>query len=121
MDVKNFIIASKKVDLISKLVSREKIENISVFTLPVVILTKEYDSMILLDYNEDENIASVIIPEIGLGETTIPLDELNNLYTGKVIIIKPAYNFENRVAKEVSITEPSRITSYNVCYTKLLR
>ncbi len=108
MDVKNFIIASKKVDLISKLVSREKIENISVFTLPVVILTKEYDSMILLDYNEDENIASVIIPEIGLGETTIPLDELNNLYTGKVIIIKPAYNFENRVAKEVSITEPRK-------------
>jgi ATP-binding cassette subfamily C protein LapB len=108
MDVKNFVIASKKVDLISKLVSREKIENISVYTLPAVILTKEYESMVLLDYNIEKNVASVIIPELNLGETTIPLDELNNLYTGKVIIIKPAYNFENRVAKEVSITEPKK-------------
>ncbi|XPV68944.1 MAG: type I secretion system permease/ATPase [Halarcobacter sp.] len=108
MDVDNFIQASKKVALISKFVKRDNIEDINKLTFPAVIFTTKYDSMILLDYDEEGNSANLIIPELSLGETTMPLDELNSLYTGRVIIIKPAYNFENRSSREVSILNPKK-------------
>ncbi|RXI24604.1 type I secretion system permease/ATPase, partial [Aliarcobacter skirrowii CCUG 10374] len=108
MNVNNFIKASKKIGLISKFVTREKIEDISKYTLPTVIFTNKYESMVLLDYDIENNISKVIIPELSDGEIELPFEELESLYVGKVIIIKPVYNFENRASKMLSITEPKK-------------
>lgn len=108
MRVEHFQMAAKKIGLITNFASRENIDDISPFTLPVVIFTKKYECMVLLDYSQENNTANVIIPELNKGETTISYEELAELYTGKVIIIKPAYNFENRASQAVSIKNPKK-------------
>ncbi len=40
------------------------------------------------------------------GETVITLDKLNSEYIGQLIIIKPEFNFNNRVEKEVLVDNP---------------
>lgn len=108
MNADNFIKASKKIGLISKLVTRTNLQDISTYVLPVVIFTKQYESMVLLDYDKGQNTANVIIPNESMGEVTLSYDELQELFTGKVIVIKPAYNFENRASKSIKIEQPQK-------------
>lgn len=108
MDVDTFILSSKKIGLISKFVGREKIKDISKLALPVVLITDKSRSAILLDYDLDKNEATVIIPGLSDGQITMKLDELENQYVGKALIIKPEYNFENRVSNSVIIPKPRK-------------
>ena len=108
MNVDKFIQSSKRIGLISKFVSRDKIEDISKLALPVVLMTEKNRSAVLLDYDIETNKASVIIPGLSEGEIVMALDELEAQYTGKAIIIKPAYNFENRVNRDVVVPQPKK-------------
>ena len=108
MNVEKFIVSSKRIGLISKFVRREKINDISKLALPAVIMTEKSRSAILLDYNIENNNATLIIPGISEGEIEMKLDELENQYEGHVLIIKPAYNFENRVSKSVVVPTPRK-------------
>jgi ATP-binding cassette subfamily C protein LapB len=108
MDVDKFVQSSKRIGLISKFVSRANINEISTLALPAVIILKNNSCAVLLKYNTDKNEAFIISPEISEGEITISINELNDMYAGKVIIIKPAYKFENRVDKDIFIPEPKK-------------
>ncbi|UTJ06926.1 type I secretion system permease/ATPase [Arcobacter roscoffensis] len=104
----NFISSAKKIGLISKPSQRANIKDIDRLALPAVIYTQNNCAAVLLDYDEQSNSATAIFPEISQGETKVSLDELEKRYTGKCIIIKPAYNFENRVSKGVKIEQPKK-------------
>ena len=67
---------------------------------------KKNRSCILLDYDEQDGLAKVIMPGLSSGETIISLEKLNSEYTGELIIIKPEFNFNNRVEKEVLVENP---------------
>lgn len=108
MDVDNFILSSKRIGLISKFVSREKIRDISKLALPVVLITDKSRSAVLLDYDLEKNEATVIIPGLSEGHINMKLDALESQYTGKAIIIKPEYNFENRVSNSILIPKPKK-------------
>jgi len=108
MNTEKFIQSAKRINLISKLVYNEKIKDISKLVLPSVILLKDGSSGILLDIDENKNIATVIFPELSDGEININIDELDEKYTGNVIIVKAAYKFQNRVNNEVIIPEPKK-------------
>ncbi len=108
MDVDKFIKSSKRIGLISKFVKREKINDISKLALPAVILLDKSRSAVLLDYDIEKNTTSLIIPGLSEGEVKMDLTELEDQYDGHVIIIKPAYNFENRVSKDVIVPEPKK-------------
>jgi ATP-binding cassette subfamily C protein LapB len=108
MDVDKFIKSSKRIGLISKFVKRDSIKDISKLALPAVIITERSRSAVLLNYDIQKNEATVIIPGLSEGEVHMTLDELEKQYDGHAIIIKPAYNFENRVSKDVVVPEPKK-------------
>ena len=100
MSIRDFIESSQRAGLIPKVVHRE-LDEISRLALPSVLILKDDSACILLDFNLDNRTAKVIMPEVSNGETTISLDELNTNYTNRVIIIKPSYNFKNRISDEI--------------------
>ncbi|WP_320035217.1 type I secretion system permease/ATPase [Halarcobacter sp.] len=108
MDVDTFMISSKKIGLISKFVSREKIQDISKLALPVVLITDKNRSAVLLDYDVEKNEAIVIIPGLSDGQINMKLDALQSQYVGKALIIKPEYNFENRVSSSIIIPKSKK-------------
>ena len=101
-DVKMFVQSAKRIGLSTKIVKR-RITKLTKLALPSVLLLKKNRSCILLDYDEKEGIAKVIMPGISGGETVISLDKLDSEYLGELIIVKPEFNFNNRVEKEVLI------------------
>ncbi len=102
-----FIKSAKRVGLVAKPVKRkvEKIENMS---LPAVALFNTNKACIVLNINVQKNKITVIIPDLSLGEITISLDDFKKEYSENLLIIKPAYNFENRVDKDVKVYESKR-------------
>ncbi len=105
LNIDMFIESANRIGLASKIVKR-KITKLTKLALPSVLLLDHERSCILLDYDEKEGLAKVIMPGLSSGETTIDLDKLNSEYTGELIIIKPEFNFNNRVEKEVLVENP---------------
>jgi ATP-binding cassette subfamily C protein LapB len=105
-DVPMFIKASKRIGLTTKIVERESIEKLTKLALPVVLLLDKDRSCVLLDYDVENSSAKVILPGVSSGETELPLDKLNSEFTGEVIIIKPEFNFNNRLDKEILVETP---------------
>ncbi len=105
LNVDMFIESANRIGLVSKIVKR-KITNLTKLALPSILLLDKNRSCILLDYDEKEGFAKVIMPGLSSGETIISLEKLNSEYTGKLIIIKAEFNFNNRVEKEVLVDSP---------------
>lgn len=108
-----FITAAKRIGLIVKPVKRA-IEDVHNLALPAVMLLEENKACILLNINKEENKAEVIFPDISMGEVIISLEELESKFKttseGKknLLIIKPAYNFEKSVDRNIIVEEPKR-------------
>lgn len=84
------------------------IENLSNLALPAVALFDTNKACVVLNIDINKNEITIIDPLISLGETVIRIDEFNKTFKGHLLIIKPAYNFENRVEKDVIVEEPKR-------------
>mgnify|MGYP005990044039 FL=1 len=106
MNISMFHEAAAKIGLIGKTVKRNKIKNITKLALPSVLILDKKRACVLLDYDLDLGIASVILPGLSSGETVMDISKLESEYTGEVIIIKPEYNFNNRIEKEVLVDNP---------------
>ena len=99
-----FIRSAKRIDLIAKPVKR-KLSDISLLAMPVVLILKDNKACILTDLNPTYKSASVIMPQVSTGETKISYENLEAIYTGNIFIIKPAYNFEKRLDKDLAIKD----------------
>lgn len=102
-----FIHSAKRIGLITKIVQRD-INDISTLSLPAVMMIGKDRSCILLDINFERNFAKVIMPDINAGEIEVTIDELNKIYNGYLLIIKPAYNFSNRISRDVVVEQPKK-------------
>jgi ATP-binding cassette subfamily C protein LapB len=107
MSPKMFTQSAKRIDLIVKTIKRD-IKDISRLALPSVMMLGTNKSCILLDIDFEKNKALVMMPEISTGDIEISLDELGKLYNGYLMVIKPAYNFNNRIEREVVISQPKK-------------
>ena len=108
MDLNTFYQAAKKIGLIPKSVTRSKIKNISQLALPSILLLDNERHCVLLEVNYQEKNATVIMPGLSEGETVISLEKLEMEFTGNVIIIKPTYDFQNRIQDSVIIPKPKK-------------
>jgi len=102
-----FTKSAKDVGLIAKPVKR-KIEHIENMSLPAVALFNTNKACVVLNVNLLKDQITVIIPDVSLGEITISLNDFRKEYSGNLLIVKPAYNFENRVQKEVKVYEAKK-------------
>ena len=100
--------SAKRIGLITKAVSR-KIPEIDNLALPAVLILNNNKACVLLNIDLEKNQASLIMPHLSSdSQINLTIEELEKLYTGNLFIIKPAYNFENRVDKEVEINDTKR-------------
>jgi len=106
MSIQDFLISSKRIGLISKVVKRE-LRGISTLALPAVLILEKERACILLNFDFEKNEAKVIIPGLSDGETTMSIDALEAEFTKQVIIIKPTYKFENKVSNDIVIPKPN--------------
>jgi len=105
LDLDMFIDAAKRIGLTSKVVERE-ITKLTKLALPAVLLLEKNRSCILLDYDEKKGVAKVILPGLSSGETEMTLEKLNSEYLGELVILKPEFNFNNRIEKEIEVESP---------------
>ncbi len=105
-DLPMFIKAAKRIGLTTKTVKREKVQDLTKLALPAVLILEKNRSCVLLDYNEKTSIAKIILPGVSSGESEISLEKLNSEFMNEVVIIKPEYNFNNRIEKEILIETP---------------
>ncbi len=99
--------SAKRIGLITKTVKRD-INNLSTLAMPSVLMLGKNRSCLILDIDYDKNKATVIMPDINPGETIVDIDKLALEYNGYMLVIKPAYNFDNRVKREVTVDQPKR-------------
>jgi ATP-binding cassette subfamily C protein LapB len=85
--------AAERAGLSSKVVKRQ-MRKISNLVLPAVLLLDDTNACILLEVKGKK--ARVIFPETGAGESEIELKDLEALYTGYAIFIKPVHQFDTR-------------------------
>lgn len=102
-----FVKSAKRIGLIAKPVKR-KLENIENMSLPAVALLEDNKACVILNVDLSKNKLTVVIPDLSLGEITISLDDFKKRYNENLFIVKPAYNFENRVNKDVVVYEAKR-------------
>ncbi|RXJ98622.1 type I secretion system permease/ATPase [Arcobacter sp. CECT 8986] len=105
MNVDMFLQASKRIGLTTKVVKRA-IPNITKLALPSVLILAKGRACVLLDYDIQEKRVEVIIPGLSSGITTLTLEKLESEYTGELIIVKPEFNFNNRIENEVIVEQP---------------
>ncbi|AXX93478.1 type I secretion system permease/ATPase [Malaciobacter molluscorum LMG 25693] len=105
MNVDMFLKASKRIGLTTKVVKRA-IPNITKLALPSVLILGKGRACVLLDYDIKEKRVEVIIPGLSSGVTTLTLEKLESEYTGELIIVKPEFNFNNRIENEVIVEQP---------------
>ena len=102
-----FVKSAKKIGLIVKSVSR-KLHEIDNLALPAVMILNNNKACIVLNIDTSKNIVKLIMPHVSQGELNLSIEEVEKLYTGNLFIVKPAYNFENRVDKDVEVTDTKR-------------
>lgn len=107
MSPKMFSISASRIGLIVKTVQR-KVEDISKLALPSVMMIGTNKSCVLLDIDFELDKAIVMMPDISKGNIEMPISELRELYNGYLLVIKPAYNFDNRISREVKIEQPKK-------------
>lgn len=92
-----FIRAAERAGLTARLVKRplNQIKNI---LLPAVLLFEKGDAAILMKI--DGNNCHIIYPETGIGETIVPMEEVNKKFTGYVLFIQAMLDFESRAEEE---------------------
>ena len=102
-----FVKSAKKIGLIVKSVSR-KLHEIDNLALPAVMILNNNKACIVLNIDTSKNTVKLIMPHVSQGELNLSIEEVEKLYTGNLFIVKPAYNFENRVDKDVEVTDTKR-------------
>ena len=64
--------------------------------MPCILLLKNKEACLLLDWDADKENASVIFPELGDAEVKVPAQELVERYAGYAIVAKPKFTFDRR-------------------------
>lgn len=87
--------AASRAGLASRVV-RRALNKINSALMPVVLLLKENEACVLLGWDESGEQASLLFPETGQGKVTLERKELEALYIGVAIFIRPHFRFDQR-------------------------
>ncbi|MEH6630461.1 MAG: type I secretion system permease/ATPase [Halopseudomonas aestusnigri] len=95
--------AAERAGLTARTVRRATIKEIQPVTLPCILLLKQGGSCILLNYTKQGK-ATIAIPE-GRGQKELPLEELQEQFTGYAIFARTEYKFDSR-ASDIQLKKP---------------
>ena len=100
LSVELFPRAAERAGLSSRTLHRslDKITNIQ---LPVVLLLNDRQACILVKRNGDGKLIA-LMPETGMGEKELSIEELEEIYTGFGIFVRPKFHVERETLDEIS-------------------
>jgi ATP-binding cassette subfamily C protein LapB len=87
--------ACAKVGMSARL-QRLALADIDTLALPAVLLLRDHKACVLLGWDVARAQAQVLLPETGLGETTLAADELARRYAGVALFVRPQFRFDAR-------------------------
>ena len=67
--------------------------------MPCILILKDEEACVLLDWDIDKKSARVILPELTDAEIQYTEEVLSSKYAGYAIVIKPQFTFDNRAPK----------------------
>ncbi len=80
---------------------KRALRRISNLVLPAVLLLKDGRACVLTRLGPGES-AEIIFPETGLGAKTVPLSDINALYSGYCIFVQPRPRGDQRAEEEIA-------------------
>jgi ATP-binding cassette subfamily C protein LapB len=100
LTVELFPRAADRADLSSRVV-RKPLEEISPLHLPVVLLLNERRACLLVATENRGAKYKVLLPETGMGEKVLSRAELEKLYSGYGIFVRPKYRMERQTIDDL--------------------
>ncbi|KPK25414.1 MAG: ABC transporter [Desulfobacterales bacterium SG8_35_2] len=93
---------------LSARVLRRSLERISSLQLPAVLLLKDRKACVLVAIDEADQQFRILLPETGMGEKTVTKQELEDLYTGYGIFVRPKFRMERQTVEKMSPTSSGK-------------
>ncbi|ELP5726938.1 type I secretion system permease/ATPase [Vibrio vulnificus] len=76
--------------------NRAELNDISSLVLPAILLLKGGDSCVLISVNKEASEAEITTLESGMVPVLIPLEELQQQYTGRYFLVKKQFRYDER-------------------------
>ncbi len=102
LTVELFSRAAARADLSSRVVHRP-LEKISNLHLPVVLLLKDRKACVAVKIDKDGQQFKILLPETGMGEKILAKQELEDMYTGYGIFVRPKFRLESEDVDKIRI------------------
>ena len=91
--------AARRAGLSSR-VLRQPLDTINQFTLPVILLLEDRKACVLVNIDPDNETLTVVFPETGIGEEKISRKDLEKVYSGFSIFVRPEYRISEQNVDE---------------------
>jgi ATP-binding cassette subfamily C protein LapB len=101
LTVELFTRAADRADLASRIL-RKPLDEISALQLPMVLLLNERRACVLVGKEDGGRQYKVLLPETGMGEKVVSTGELEKLYSGYGIFVRPKFRMERRSLDDIS-------------------
>ena len=87
--------AAGRASMAAKL-QRIGLSEIDTATLPVILVLANNQACVLLGWEDDGQIAKLLLPETGQGSITLTRDQLETRYIGVTLFVRPHFRFDMR-------------------------
>jgi ATP-binding cassette subfamily C protein LapB len=101
LTVELFARAADRADLASRTL-RKPLDDISAFQLPMVLLLHERRACVLVAKEDGGKNYKLLLPETGMGEKVVSREELEKLYAGYGIFVRPKFRMERQSLDDLS-------------------
>jgi ATP-binding cassette subfamily C protein LapB len=107
LTVELFSRAADRAGLSSRIL-RRSLDRITNMQLPVVLLLNERKACILVAIEDGGRQLRILLPETGMGEKKVTKKELEDIYTGYGIFVRPKFRIDRQTVDEISPTTSKR-------------
>lgn len=97
--------AADRIGIKAKTVHRDNVKNITKLVMPCILLLRGGNACVLMDYDKEN--ARVVIPGHGMDEMDMPMEKLEEEYTGYAIFCHRKSKLDNRV-KDIKLIKTKR-------------
>lgn len=101
LTVELFARSAERAALSSRIVKRP-LRRISQLQLPAVLLLHNREACILTELSADGGKLRILLPEAGAGQKTVTLEQLEKLYSGYAIFVRPKFRLSNGAISELA-------------------
>jgi len=102
LTVELFPRAASRAGLSARLLHRS-LDKISNLQLPIVLLLQDHKACILASIDDRAEQYKILMPETGMGEQTVPRRELESIYSGYSLFVKPKFRLESEDVDKIRL------------------